>query len=171
MTATDENDTPDAADPMSSAPRDSRNHHAGLWSALVQRTEALTETVSAGHEDRRARTALVHFLRADVLAHLETEERILYEGARTIGAHGLVAALEVDHRFLLRLIERVEKADTALEAALSARALAVLIALRIEKEDTVVLPTLSEAGVDVSALLDRMVVQMATDYDSHFVYL
>lgn len=171
MDANDEYDTTDAADPTSSAPRDSRNHHAGLWSALVQRTDALTETVGAGRQDLRARAALVNFLRADVLAHLESEERVLYESARAIGAHSLVAALEVDHRFLLRLIERVEKADTALEAALAARALAALIALRIEKEDTVVLPTLAQAGVDVSALLDRMVVQMATDYDSHFVYL
>ncbi len=40
----------------------------------------------------------------------------------------------------------------------------------MEKEDTIILPTLREAGVDVSALLDRMIVRMATDYDSHFTY-
>ena len=164
-------DTTDTTDPVSATPRDSRGHHAGLWSALTQRTDALTATIDTGHDDPRSRSALVDFLRGDVLAHLETEERVLYESARTIGAHSLVAALEVDHQFLLRLIERIEKADTALEAALSARALAVLIALRIEKEETVVLPTLAQAGIDVSALLDHMVVQMATDYDSHFVYL
>jgi hypothetical protein len=159
------------ADPVSSMLRDSHDHHARLWSALVEHADALIGTVCAGHNDRYARSVLVDFLRGDVLAHLQTEERVLYQSARKVGAHVLVAALEVDHRFLLDLVERIEKAPTALEAALSAHALVVLFALRMEKEDSVVLPTLTGAGVDVSALLDDMTVRMATDYDSHFTYL
>ncbi|WP_193312744.1 hemerythrin domain-containing protein [Georgenia subflava] len=166
------NDPTDANDSAGPTPRDSHDHHSGLWSALVQRADALTATVGTGQgEDLHARRALIDFVHGDVLAHLKTEERVLYEAVREVGAHTLVATLEADHRFLLDLVEQVEKADTAMEAALSARALVVLFALRIEKEDTVVLRTLTEAGVDVTALLEGMIVQMATDYDAHFSYL
>lgn len=96
---------------------------------------------------------------------------MLYEAARAAGAHALVASLETDHRFLLSLVEQIEKADTALEAALSARALVVLFALRVEKEETIVLPALTEAGVDITALLEGMVVRMASDYNAQFTYL
>lgn len=169
MSQVEENGPADTDSPGGS-PREQPDHHAGLWSALVQRADDLTNTVGAGHDDLHARSALVEFLRGDVLAHLESEERVLYEAVREAGAHSLADALELDHRCLLNLVEQIEKADSALEAALSSRALVVLFALRMEKEDTIILPTLREAGVDVSALLDRMIVRMATDYDSHFTY-
>lgn len=169
MSHTEENGPADTDSP-GGLPREQPDHHAGLWSALVQHADDLTEAVSAGHDDQHARSALVGFLRGDVQAHLESEERVLYEAVREAGARSLVDALEVDHHCLLDLVEQIEKADTALEAALSSRVLVVLFALRMEKEDTIILPTLREAGVDVSALLDRMIVRMATDYDSHFTY-
>lgn len=165
-----DNDPTDADDAASAPVRDPHDHHAGLWSTLVQRADAVTSTIDFDHENMQARAALVAFLRSDVLAHLETEERVLYAAAREAGAHSLVAALELDHRRLLDLVEQIEKTGNGLEAALSTRALVVLFALRMEKEDTIVLPTLRDAGVDVSSLLDRMVVQMATDYDSRFTY-
>jgi len=171
MSPLDENGPTAADDPADSRPRDSHDHHAGLWSALVQRADAVTATVGTGHDDLHARSVLVDFLHGDVLAHLENEERVLYEATREAGAHSLVAALELDHRCLMNLVEQIENAATALEAALSSRALVVLFALRMEKEDTIILPTLTEAGVDVSDLLDRMIIRMATDYDSHFTYL
>ncbi|MEW1976177.1 MULTISPECIES: hemerythrin domain-containing protein [Microbacterium] len=169
MSQKEENGPADTDNP-GGVPRDQPDHHAGLWSTLVQRADDLTGTVGADHDDASARSALVAFLRGDVLAHLESEERVLYEAVREAGAHSLVDALELDHRCLLNLVEQIEKADTVMEAALSSRALVVLFALRMEKEDTIILPTLREAGVDVSALLDRMIVRMATDYDSHFTY-
>lgn len=165
-----EDTSPAADESVGSTPRAPDEHHAGLWSELVRRADALTAALTAGHGDRDAHR-LVTFLRGDVLPHLEAEERVLYEAARQVGAHDLVATLEVDHRFLLDLVAQIEKADTALEAALSARALVVLFALRMEKEDTVVLSALTEAGADVQGLLDRMIVTMASDYDSRFTYL
>lgn len=158
-------------EPVASTDRASRDHHAGLWSGLVQRTDALTATVRDGHDDLHVRHVLMEFLHGDVLAHLQTEERVLYEAARTVGVHGLVATLEADHRFLLSLIDQIEKAETALEAALSARALVVLFALRVEKEEAIVLPTLLQQGVDVTAILEDMLVHMAADYDARFSYL
>lgn len=168
--STQEENTPADTDNSGGPPREQPDHHAGLWSALVQRVDDLTDAVRSGHDDRPARRTLVNFLRGDVLAHLESEEQVLYGAVRDAGAPGLVAALELDHRCLLNLVDQIEKADTALEAALSSRALVVLIMLRIQKEDTIILPTLQEAGADVSDLLDRTVVRMATDYGSRFTY-
>ncbi|HET7414828.1 MAG TPA: hemerythrin domain-containing protein [Arthrobacter sp.] len=160
----------DNDDAASGPVRDPHNHHAGLWSTLVQRADAVKATIDFDHENMQARSALVDFLRTDILAHLEVEEHVLYQAAREIGATSLVAALELDHRRLLDLVEQIEKTGDGLEAAMLSRALVVLFALRMEKEDTIVLPTLTDAGVDVSSLLDRMIVQMATDYDSRFTY-
>lgn len=157
--------------PVASTDRASQDHHAGLWSGLVQRTDTLTSTARAGHDDPHAQHVLVEYLHGDVLAHLQTEERVLYAAARSVGAHALVATLEADHRFLLSLVDQIEKADTALEAALSARALVVLFALRVEKEEAIVLPALTDAGVDVTALLEDMIVHMAVDYDARFTYV
>lgn len=171
MAPTDDTGPPVADEPLGATVRAPQDHHAALWSGLVERSDALTATVATSHNDVNARPTLVEFLRGDIFAHLETEEQVLYAAARKVGAHDLVATLELDHRFMLQLVEQIDKADTALEAALLARALVVLVALRIEKEDTVVLPALTEAGVDVSAVLDRMVVRMATNYDSHFTYI
>lgn len=170
MEPADDIDQRGTDEPVGSTPRDSHDHHAGLWSGLVERADALTPTAGAEYDDH-ARHVLVTFLRGDVVAHLQTEERVLYEAARAAGLHDLVNTLEADHRFLLSLVERIDNADTAVEAALSARALVVLFALRVEKEETIVLPALTEAGVDVTALLEGMIVKMATNYDAQFTYL
>lgn len=148
----------------------SQSHHERLWTALVDRADSLTAAAD-GDEDRDARSALVEFLHGDVLAHLRAETGVLYQAARSIGAEHLVATLEADHRFLLKLVEEIEQADTEQEAARCARALVVLTALRIEKEETIVLPALVGSGVDVEVLLARVVSGMATDYDARFTYL
>lgn len=171
MSQSDGTDPTVVDEPLGAVPRRSRDHHAGLWSGLVERTDDVVATVTAGHDDLRARDALLDFLRHEAFAHLQSEEQVLYAAARTVDAHALVAALELDHRFILDLVEQVQKARTALEAALAARALVTLVGLRIEKEDAVLIPTLRDAGVDVPGLLDGMVVAMATAYDSRFTYL
>lgn len=149
----------------------SDDHHAGLWSALVQHVDAVTAAVAAGQDDLDTRNALIEFLRSDVMAHLQTEERFMYAAARKIGSDALVATLELDHRFLMDLVHQITRADSLLQTALPACALVTLLGLRIEKEETVLIPTLRAAGVDVPDLLDAMIVAMATDYDSHFTYL
>ncbi|WP_193312746.1 hemerythrin domain-containing protein [Georgenia subflava] len=129
------------------------HHHAELWSQLAAREAALVNAVAAGHDHEEQRRALVEFLRGDVFAHLQTEEMVLYNAARGVGAHALVAALELDHKSLLSLVEHIDQAATGLDAALSARALVMLFVLRMEKEETVLIPALAEAGVDVSTLI------------------
>lgn len=128
-------------------------HHADLWSELTQREAALVRAVLDGTDHHPAQQSLVEVLRSEVLPHLATEEEVLYSAARGAGAHALVASLEVDHRALLSAVEHVEHARTALDAALATRALVALFALRMEKEETVLLPTLAAARVDPGSLL------------------
>ncbi|MEO8850266.1 MAG: hemerythrin domain-containing protein [Allobranchiibius sp.] len=151
----------------------SDDHHAGLWSGLVGRVDAVVAAASAdpGSEGRQLRDGLLDFLHGDVLAHLRTEEQILYSGAREAGLDALVTALELDHRFLMKLVTDIECSENVLQIALAGRALVTLVGLRIEKEETVLIPAMQAVGVEVSDLLDGMVVAMATNYDSHFTYL
>ncbi len=158
-------------DSVGATARVSEDHHAGLWSTLVQRVDAVVAAVAADRDDLGTRHALIEFLRGDVMAHLQTEERFVYAAAAEIGSDALVATLELDHRFLMDLVHQIARADTLLQTALPARALLTLVGLRIEKEENVLIPALREAGVDVSELLDGMVVAMSTDYDSSFSYL
>jgi len=136
-----------------SVPSAAHHHHADLWSQLAVLEATLVNAVAAGHDHEQPRRTLVEFLRGDVFAHLQTEEMVLYNAARGAGAHALVAALELDHKSLLSLVEHIDQAATGLDAALSARALVMLFVLRMEKEETVLIPTLREAGVDVSVLI------------------
>ncbi|WP_448073689.1 hemerythrin domain-containing protein [Georgenia yuyongxinii] len=164
MNQTEENgpSDPRGAGPV---PWAAHHHHAELWSELAQREAALVNAVAAGEDYEPARRALVEFLRGDVFAHLQTEETVLYNAARGVGAHALVAALELDHKSLLSLVEHIDQAATGLDAALSARALVMLFVLRMEKEESVLLPTLSEAGVDVSILIAGRAEMLGTDRD------
>lgn len=152
-------------------PRTAEDHHAGLRARLTDYADELINDVAAGNDPEPARLRLAQFLHDDVLAHLESEKRVLYGAARRVGAGALVASLEVDHDFLLSTIARTSRVATGLEAALSAHALMVLFTLRIKKEETVLIPMLTEAGIDVSVLLEGMIVQMTTDYGSRFTYL
>ena len=62
--------------------------------------------------------------------------------------------MELDHRALLRQVETLEKAPTAVDAAMAARAVLLLFALRMEKEEKVLLPALAEHRIDVGELLE-----------------
>lgn len=153
--------------------RVSDDHHAGLWSGLVRRVDALVAAAGTCPDGKNCqlRDDLLGFLHGDVLAHLRTEEQIMYSAARGAGLDALVAALELDHRFLMELVANLERSENELQIALAGRALVTLVGLRIEKEETVLIPALRAAGMDESDLLDGMVVAMATNYDSHFTYL
>lgn len=151
--------------------RTTQAHHAGLQAQLRDYADELISDVSAGVEVAPARLRMLHFLHDDLLAHLESERRVLYEAARGVGADALVASLEEDHALLLTVMAQLDRATTGLETALSAHALVVLINLRIRKEETVLIPMLTGAGVNVSVLLEDMIVQMATEYGSRFSYI
>lgn len=129
-------------------------HHAELWAELTARVYAVIGAVARGADPEPSRGELLDYLTREVVPHLRTEERMVYNLARGAGERGLVAAMEVDHRALLRQVESIKKAATPLEAAMAARAFLVLFALRMEKEEKVLLPVLAEQGLDVRELIE-----------------
>lgn len=152
-------------------PRTAQAHHAGLQAQLKGYAHELINDVAAGADVEPGRQRMLGFLHDDLLAHLEAERRVLYGAAGQAGMEVLVASLEVDHQLLLDLIADLDRAAAGWETALTVHALMVLIELRIRKEESVLLPALAEAGIEVSVLLDSMIVQMATEYGSRFGYV
>lgn len=130
-----------------------QGHHAELWAELTARGDAVIEAAAQGADPGPSRGELLGYLADQVVPHLRTEERIVYNLARGAGERNLVAAMELDHRALLRQVESLRKAATPLEGAMAARALLLLFALRMEKEEKVLLPVLAEYGLDVRELL------------------
>lgn len=151
--------------------RTSKDHHAGLRARLGEYTDELIEAVALGADSEPAQRQLVTFLTDDLLAHLESERRVLYAAALEAGADSLVASLEVEHELLARMIGDLERAAPGLDSALAGHAVMILVNLRIQKEETVVIPLLAAAGMDVRALLADTIVAMATEYGSRFTYM
>lgn len=151
--------------------RTSQSHHDRLWATLVERADQLMAAADAGTDYAASHGAFLGLLRGDMLAHLQAETEVIYAKLRAVGTVGLADSLEADHAVIVDLIDEVERAATPAVAARAARALVVLVALRIEKEEKIVLPALTEAGVDVNTLLAGVVVGMASDHDASFSYL
>lgn len=153
-TVTTENRTAGARTPGgSSVTAQARDHHADLWAELTARGYALIEAVGRGEEAEPERAAMLALLDDEVAEHVRTEEAMVYSIARGAGETALVAALELDHRALLRQVETLRKAPTAMDAALAARAVLLLFALRMEKEEKVLLPALADRGVRLDEML------------------
>ena len=129
-------------------------HHADLGAELTARVHELIEAVARGVDPEPSRGELLDYLTREVVPHLRTEERMVYNLARGAGERGLIAVLELDHRALLRQVESINEAATPLEAAMAAHAFLALFALRMEKEEKVLLPVLAEQGLDVRELLE-----------------
>lgn len=144
---------PDADQILGSTSVAVHEHHSELWAELTIRENALVRAVATGQEFGSHRDEFVSFLRGDVAGHLEAEQTVLYSTARGVGATALVQALDLDHEAIRALIDQMAGASTGLEAAMVGRALVLQFALRIEKEENVLLPMLRRAGVDVEGLL------------------
>ncbi|TRW45667.1 hemerythrin domain-containing protein [Georgenia yuyongxinii] len=139
--------------------------HAELSSRLTEHAHALIEAVARATDTAPRAPSIEHvvamrrelseYLNGEFLAQLRTEEEVLYNFARGAGQGTLVASMEVDHRALLREVEQVDRAEGPLGAALAARAVLLLFALRIEKEEKVLLPGLIQAGIDAALVLGR----------------
>ncbi|MFD1507511.1 hemerythrin domain-containing protein [Georgenia yuyongxinii] len=139
--------------------------HAELSSRLTEHAYALIEAVARATDTAPRAPSIEHvvamrrelsdYLNGEVLPHLRTEEEILYNFARGAGQGTLVASMEVDHRAMLRQVEQVDRAASPLDAAMAARAVLLLFALRIEKEEEVLLPGLAQVGIDAALVLGR----------------
>lgn len=139
-----------ATDPVVEAAED---HHAALWAELQAAAAAVIDAADRGEDGAAARGALLAYLHQEVLPHLGTEQAVLYGRARDAGLGPLVATLELDHRAMVRLVTTLEGARSDLVAALAARSFLLLFALRMEKEEHVLLPALAGRGVAVGEVV------------------
>jgi iron-sulfur cluster repair protein YtfE (RIC family) len=130
-----------------------KEHHSDLWAELTVRGQAVIDTVARGADPGASRGALLDYLTAEVVPHVRTEERMVYNLARGAGERSLISGMEIDHRALLRQVDALMRASKPLETAMAVRALLLLFALRMEKEEKVLLPVLAAHGLDLSELL------------------
>ncbi|MDN5764857.1 MAG: DUF2249 domain-containing protein [Humibacillus sp.] len=140
-------------------------HHAQLSGALALKAGGVIAAAvreaddgpSGGWVDAAA-ADLVQWCRTELLPHAVAEETTLYAAARE-RAEGrlLVESMLREHAVLTGLVDEIEGASNAVAKAAGARALQVLFDIRLDKENTLVLPLLVSApDVSVATLLKGM---------------
>ena len=133
------------------------HHHAVLRRGLERRAGTLCEAIESGVAFERQMRMLRDYLANEILPHAEAEERTLYPAAAS-QARGseLVRELTGEHRTLAHLAGRLGAAADGSEAAVTAERIATLFAGHAAKENDLLLPALTGAGVDLAALLADM---------------
>jgi len=133
------------------------HHHAMLRRGLERRAGTLCEAVDSGVPFERQMTILRDYLADEILPHAEAEERTLYQAAVT-QARGseLVRALTAEHHILAYLAGRLQPGADGSEAATAAERIATLFAGHVAKEHDLLLPALTGADADLTALLADM---------------
>ena len=131
-----------------------RGHHRDLVATLDGHVAALAANRPDAHP-----SALVAFLKGDLLPHAHGEERHLYSAVEPLlREHGrATATMSVDHEFIEGYVAEIEKEVGALEsgeAANRARArarlerlvlqLQAVLELHLEKEERIYLPLLEQ---------------------------
>ena len=133
------------------------HHHAVLRRGLERRVGALCEAVEAGIPFKPQMAALRDYLAEEIFPHAKAEERTLYRAAavEARGA-GLVRELTSEHHTLAYLAGRLQPGAAGSQAATAAEQIATLFAGHVAKENDLLLPALTEAGADMTALLADM---------------
>lgn len=135
-------------------------HHARLAGALGTQAMRLRDAAAGGSvtEVIRSRAELVAWLQTELLPHAQAEEQALYPAAaRRPGGRVLVEGLLAEHAVLAALVDELEGAGTPIDAAAAARAVNVLFAVHLAKENDLILPLLLASDeVSVAALLHGM---------------
>ena len=133
------------------------HHHAVLRRGLEQHVGALCQAADDGEPYDKPRADLLTYLEAEILPHAKAEEDTLYRAAIT-QARGsdLVHTLTGEHSELSGLVERLRQATSGPAAAEIAEWIATLFAGHAAKENDLLLPALTDSGVDVAMLLTNM---------------
>ena len=122
-------------------------HHAQLAGALSLRVEALLLAAASGdpaaeHERRE----LVDWCNRELVPHALAEEKALYPAAHAkVEARLLVDGMLDEHRVITGLVSEISAAADPTRAAAAGRALVVMFAAHLAKENELVLPLLAAA--------------------------
>lgn len=133
------------------------HHHAVLRRGLEQHVGTLCQAADDGEPHEKPRADLLAYLETEILPHAKAEEDTLYRAAiEQARGSDLVHTLIGEHVDLSGLVERLRLAPSGPDAARIAEWIATLFAGHAAKENDVLLPALTDAGVDVAALLTDM---------------
>ena len=133
------------------------HHHAVLRRGLERRAATLCEAVESGVPFERPMTMMRDYLVGEIFPHVRAEERTLYQAVATQVRGGeLVRELTREHHTLAYLTGRLRAGADGSEAATAAEWIATLFAGHVAKENDLLLPALTGAGVDLAALLAAM---------------
>lgn len=133
------------------------HHHAVLRRGLERRAGTLCEAIECGMPFGQQRRTLQDYLTREILPHAQAEERTLYHAAATqVRGSELVRTLTAEHRELAYLAGRLRDGTQAAETATVSEWIATLFAGHAARENDLLLPALTSAGVDLTVLLADM---------------
>lgn len=143
-------------------------HHTELAESLDRHTAALLDAVERGTPEQAARIELSTWLREELLPHARAEEQALYPAAAADPRGALlVDGMLTEHRAIASLAVELEQPSSPVRAAAAARAVAVLFAAHLAKENDLILPLLVEAkDVSLARVLQGMHAILGADGDT-----
>jgi uncharacterized protein (DUF2249 family) len=135
-------------------------HHAELSGSLAAFVDAVVSAAAQGDGAAAlaARDRLARWCREELLPHATAEEQTLYPAAHALDrGRLLVDGMLAEHVALTGLTQEIAAAADPVLAAAAARALQVLFASHLQKENELVLPLLTGApDVSLADLLAGM---------------
>lgn len=132
-------------------------HHAHLEKDLAGRVDAIVAAARGGADTSAAAGELVEFLDREIVPHARAEEDVLYAAAQQHGSALLVKGMIFEHETIMRLVDDLRAASTAVDAAATARALQAVFVGHVRRENELLLPALAaDPEVDLAGLLPRM---------------
>jgi len=144
-------------------------HHAAMDGTLRTHVAQLESAARTGRRDdvERARAELVTWCRTDLVPHALAEEATLYPAASARPAAALlITSMLAEHQQLLGLVDRLERAQEGVDAAVAAGSLRTLFESHLAKENDLVVPLLATSSeVSLAELLDGMHEELDHDHD------
>jgi hypothetical protein len=128
-----------------------RQSHQKLQARLTTLAEDLLDELPCGSKVVSARTALVSFVRTEIVPSATAEEAIARDADMSV--QPLLRALPGHHRLLEVLADEIEAGSGAVATAAAVGALVLLCDARWDGEDEALLPALVATGMDLERLV------------------
>ena len=128
-----------------------RRSHRQQRERLTTLAEDLLAALPAGSGATRARSALVDFVRTEIIPGAVAEESVA-DGADA-SVQAVARALPGHHRMLEVLADEIDSESGGFTTAAAVGALVLLCDARWDGEDRALIPALAAAGVDLQGLI------------------